>query len=102
MSAGGAPLFTPFRGGAARERIPPKRAERWGKDDSLRGTLEVHRNLVERGIPHEFYRLDRPLRRIDDAPALLGLDPLIVVAAELFEASEARVLALTPVTMRAQ
>jgi Cys-tRNA(Pro)/Cys-tRNA(Cys) deacylase len=60
----------------------------------LRGTVEVHRYLVERAIPHEFYRLDRPLRRIDEASAVLGLDPAIVVAAEMFEARDAVALAL--------
>lgn len=65
----------------------------------LRGTVEVHRYLVERGVPHEFYRLEHPVRRIDEAAALLALDPLIVVAAELFEAPSAQVLALTPSSM---
>jgi Cys-tRNA(Pro)/Cys-tRNA(Cys) deacylase len=62
----------------------------------LRGTVEVHKYLVERAIPHEFYRLERPLRRIDEAAAVLGLDPAIVVAAELFDSAGSLVLALTP------
>ena len=62
----------------------------------MRGTVEVHKHLVERAVPHEFYRLERPLRRIDEAAAVLGLDPSMVVAAELFDASGALVLALTP------
>lgn len=61
----------------------------------MRGSVEVHRYLVERAIPHEFYRLDRPLRRIDEASAVLGLDPDIVVAAELFDARQGHALALT-------
>jgi prolyl-tRNA editing enzyme YbaK/EbsC (Cys-tRNA(Pro) deacylase) len=61
----------------------------------LRGSVEVHRYLTERAIPHEFYRLQRPLRRVDEASAVLGLDPQIVVAAELFEERDARLLALT-------
>ena len=61
----------------------------------MRGSVEVHRYLVERAIPHEFYRLDRPLRRIDEASEVLGLDPGIVVAAELFDAKDNFVLALT-------
>src|SRR5688572_24567627 len=65
----------------------------------LRGTVEVHRYLVERAVPHEFYRLEHPIRRIDEAAALLALDPLIVVAAELFEAPSTHVLALTPASM---
>jgi prolyl-tRNA editing enzyme YbaK/EbsC (Cys-tRNA(Pro) deacylase) len=64
----------------------------------LRGSVEVHRYLVERAIPHEFYRLDRPLRRIDEASAVLGLDPEIVVAAELFDSRDGHALALTSVS----
>lgn len=63
---------------------------------ALRGTVEVHKHLVERAIPHEFYRLERPLRRIDDAAAVLDLKPSIVVAAELFDSTGSLVLALTP------
>ena len=62
----------------------------------VRGTVEVHKHLLERAVPHEFYRLERPLRRIDEAAAVLGLDPSIVVAAELFDSSGSLVLALTP------
>lgn len=62
----------------------------------MRGTVEVHKYLVERAVPHEFYRLGRPLRRIDEAAAVLGLDPSIVVAAELFDSPGSFVLALTP------
>ena len=61
----------------------------------MRGTIEVHRFLVERDIPHEFYRLDRPLRRIDEAAVVLALDPRQVAMAELFEARPSPVLALT-------
>ena len=64
----------------------------------MRGTVEVHKHLVERAISHEFYRLERPLRRIDEAAAVLGLDPSIVVAAELFDSTGSFVLALTPVS----
>lgn len=62
----------------------------------MRGSVEVHTYLVERGIPHEFYRLERPLRRIDEAAELLGLQPSEVVAVELFEARPMPILALTP------
>ncbi len=62
----------------------------------MRGTVEVHKYLVERAVPHEFYRLERPLRRIDEAAAVLGLDPSIVVTAELFDSLGSLVLALTP------
>lgn len=66
----------------------------------MRGSIEVHRYLTERGIPHEFYRLDRPLRRLEGAAALLGLKPERVVAAALFEARRSPVLALFPAGMR--
>ena len=62
----------------------------------MRGSVEVHRYLVERSIPHEFYRLERPLRRIDEASAVLGLQPGNVVAAELFDSPAGPILALTP------
>jgi prolyl-tRNA editing enzyme YbaK/EbsC (Cys-tRNA(Pro) deacylase) len=62
----------------------------------MRGSIEVHRYLTERGIPHEFYRLGRPLRNIDEAAALLDLLPSQVVTAELFEARPTPVLALVP------
>lgn len=62
----------------------------------MRGSVEVHRYLVERSIPHEFYRLERPLRRIDEASAVLGLQPEIVVSAELFDSPAGPILALTP------
>lgn len=64
----------------------------------MRGTVEVHKYLVERAVEHEFYRLERPLRRIDEAAAVVGLDPSIVVAAELFDTLGSLVLALTPVS----
>jgi prolyl-tRNA editing enzyme YbaK/EbsC (Cys-tRNA(Pro) deacylase) len=67
----------------------------------VRGTIEVHRYLTERGIRHEFYRLERPLRRVDDAPAVLGLDSGIVVRAQLFTAGPQHVLALTPASTKA-
>lgn len=67
----------------------------------MRGTIEVHRYLTERGIPHEFYRLERPVRRVEEAAAVLGLDPVIVVRAVLFHASGRHVLALTPASMDA-
>ncbi len=67
----------------------------------MRGSIEVHRHLVERGVPHEFYRLERPLRQIAEAAALLGLDPKIVASAELFETPSGHVLALSPSSMRA-
>ena len=66
------------------------------RENRVRGTVEVHKHLVERAIPHEFYRLERPLRRIDEAAAVLGLDPSMVVAAELFDPTGSLVLALTP------
>jgi prolyl-tRNA editing enzyme YbaK/EbsC (Cys-tRNA(Pro) deacylase) len=62
----------------------------------VRGSIEVHRYLTERDIPHEFYRLERPLRRLDEAAALLGLDPTIVVSGELFEVVGGHALALLP------
>lgn len=65
----------------------------------MRGTVEVHKYLVERAVPHEFYRLERPLRQIEEAAAVLGLDPQMVVAAELFDSSGTLVLALTPASM---
>jgi Cys-tRNA(Pro)/Cys-tRNA(Cys) deacylase len=60
----------------------------------MRGSIEVQRYLTERQIPHEFYRLDRPLRRIEEVAALLDLLPSQVVTAELFEARTETVLAL--------
>jgi prolyl-tRNA editing enzyme YbaK/EbsC (Cys-tRNA(Pro) deacylase) len=62
----------------------------------MRGSIEVHRYLTERQIPHEFYRLGRPLRNIDEVAALLDLLPSHVVTAELFESKTAPVLALVP------
>jgi prolyl-tRNA editing enzyme YbaK/EbsC (Cys-tRNA(Pro) deacylase) len=62
----------------------------------VRGSIEVHRYLTERDVPHEFYRLERPLRRVEGAAALLGLDPGIVVSGELFEIVGGHVLALVP------
>jgi prolyl-tRNA editing enzyme YbaK/EbsC (Cys-tRNA(Pro) deacylase) len=62
----------------------------------MRGSIEVHRYLTERQIPHEFYRLGRPLRNIHEVAALLDLLPSQVVTAELFEGKTAPVLALVP------
>lgn len=61
----------------------------------MRGSIEVHRYLTERAIAHEFYRLGRPLRRLDEAAALLGLEPSQVVSVKLFETEQTPVLALT-------
>ena len=63
----------------------------------MRGSIEVHRYLTERQIPHEFYRLGRPLRNIGEVAALLDLLPSHVVTAELFESQTVPVLALVPV-----
>jgi len=65
----------------------------------VRGSVEVHRYLVERSIPHEFYRLARPLRRLDEASAVLDLDPAMVVSAELFDSPDGPILALTPASL---
>ncbi|MGH2785794.1 MAG: aminoacyl-tRNA deacylase [Actinomycetota bacterium] len=62
----------------------------------MRGPIEVHRYLTERQVPHEFYRLEHPLRRLDEAAALLGLRPDQVVAAEMFEAKRGFILTLVP------
>lgn len=62
----------------------------------MRGSVEVHRYLTERAIPHEFYRLERPLRHIDEVSALLDLPPSHVVTAELFETRRNPILALVP------
>lgn len=62
----------------------------------MRGSIEVHRYLTERAIPHEFYRLGRPLRRLEEAAALLGLESSQVVLAKLFETEQVPVLALAP------
>ena len=94
MSAVEALPFTPFREAAGREGTPVT-PEIQGEAALVRGSIEVHRYLVERGVPHEFYRLERPLRRIDEAAALLDLDPKIVVSAELFDVPGGPVLALT-------
>lgn len=67
----------------------------------MRGSIEVHRYLTERGIPHEFYRLGRPLRSVDEVAALLELLPSQVVTAELFESKGTAVLALVPAGMSA-
>lgn len=66
----------------------------------MRGSIEVHRYLTERGIPHEFYRLDRPLRRLEEAAPLLGLKPERVVSAALFDTLRSAVLAIFPAGMR--
>lgn len=62
----------------------------------MRGSIEVHRYLTERGIPHEFYRLDRPLRHIDEVAPLLELHSSQVASAELFETTGVPLLALVP------
>jgi len=62
----------------------------------MRGSIEVHRYLTERQIPHEFYRLGRPLRNINEVAALLDLLPSQVVTAELFEGKTTPVLVLVP------
>ena len=67
--------------------------------DVMRGSIEVHRYLTERGISHEFYRLDRPLRRLEEAAALLDLRADRVVSAVLFEARRTPVLVLVPAGM---
>jgi Cys-tRNA(Pro)/Cys-tRNA(Cys) deacylase len=63
---------------------------------SVRGSVEVHRFLVERGVPHEFYRLGRPLRRLEEAAALLELPARQVAAVELFDARPLTVAAVLP------
>lgn len=67
----------------------------------MRGSIEVHRYLTERQIPHEFYRLGRPLRNIDEVADLLDLLSSQVVTAELFESKTTPVLALVPAGARA-
>ena len=66
----------------------------------MRGSIEVHRYLTERGIAHEFYRLNRPLRRLEEAADLLDLEPSQVVIAKLFETDQVPVLALASAVAR--
>ncbi len=39
----------------------------------MKGALDVHRVLLEGGVPHEVVRLPRPVLSADDLPAALGL-----------------------------
>ena len=41
----------------------------------MKGALDVHRVLLEGGVPHEVVRLRRPVLSADDLPAALDLPP---------------------------
>jgi prolyl-tRNA editing enzyme YbaK/EbsC (Cys-tRNA(Pro) deacylase) len=51
----------------------------------MRGTVEVNRYLIERDIPHEFFRLEGMIHNASEIPGALGLAPGEVVAVRGFE-----------------
>ena len=51
----------------------------------MRGTVEVNRFLIERDIPHEFFRLEGTVHTASEIPGALGLSPGEVVAIRGFE-----------------
>lgn len=50
----------------------------------MRGALDVHRELLSRGVPHEVVRLPAPVVTADDLPRVLGVDPAQCVAARVY------------------
>lgn len=50
----------------------------------MRGALDVHRELLARGVPHEVVRLPAPVVTADDLPRVLGVDPVQCVAARVY------------------
>ena len=61
----------------------------------MRGTVQVNRYLIERDIPHEFFRLEGMVHTAFDIPGVLGLQPGEVVAVRGFEYRNKVLLALT-------
>jgi prolyl-tRNA editing enzyme YbaK/EbsC (Cys-tRNA(Pro) deacylase) len=41
----------------------------------LRSSVDVHNYLLDHEVPHELVPLQGPLRDLEDAPGVLGLDP---------------------------
>ncbi len=50
----------------------------------MRGALDVHRELLTRGVPHEMVRLRRPVLSADDLPASLDLPSTSCVAVRCY------------------
>ena len=54
----------------------------------MRGALDVHRELLARGVPHEMVRLRRPVLSADDLPASLDLPARSCVAVRCYVAGD--------------
>lgn len=52
----------------------------------MRGTVEVNQFLIERDVPHEFFRLEHPLRFLYEVPGALGFEPAELVRVRAYEA----------------
>lgn len=63
----------------------------------MRGTLDVHRELLARAVPHEIVRLPRPVFTADELPDALGVPAAHCLAVRLFEVDGAPVAVLLPV-----
>ena len=77
----------PVRGRAVSRR------SRAGTRSRVRGALDVHRDLLAQGVPHEMVRLRRPVLSADDLPASLELPASSCVAVRCYLA-DGRLLAV--------
>lgn len=65
----------------------------------MRGSVEVHTFLLEREIPHEFFRPEHAPREPSDLPTVLGVDPDECVRVRVFDAPDGPIVAVAPVSV---
>jgi prolyl-tRNA editing enzyme YbaK/EbsC (Cys-tRNA(Pro) deacylase) len=54
----------------------------------MKGALDVHRELLARGIPHEILRLPHTVATAAEIPDVLGLPPEVCVAVRVYATSQ--------------
>ncbi|MHB2022993.1 MAG: aminoacyl-tRNA deacylase [Mycobacteriales bacterium] len=62
----------------------------------MKGTLDIHRQLLALDVPHEVVRLPKVILSADELPEALGLDPRRCVAVRLYEADGELVAVIMP------
>lgn len=61
----------------------------------MKGTLDIHRELLARDVPHEVVRLPRLVLAADELPEALALEPQRCVAVRVYETDVAPVAVIT-------
>jgi prolyl-tRNA editing enzyme YbaK/EbsC (Cys-tRNA(Pro) deacylase) len=72
--------------------------EEIGKGAGVKSSVDVHTYLVDRGVPHEFFRLEALARDVSDMATQLDVAPGSFANAAVLMSRTLSVLTLTPVS----